>query len=161
MRPIDRAVLAALMLVAVSGEARSTAPQSGTEPAPSKQMDFGIAGDTAGNARTVDLEARDHARLAPSRIAVKEGETIRFAIRNTGTQVREISIGTMKDLKHHADMQAAGSSQAYLPYVVRVAPGSTEELLWTFNRRGTFYLASLASGRLEHGMVGKIVVIAR
>jgi uncharacterized cupredoxin-like copper-binding protein len=45
--------------------------------------------------------------------------------------------------------------------MAHVSPGKTGEIVWTFNRPGTFDFACLIAGHYQAGMVGKINVAAR
>jgi uncharacterized cupredoxin-like copper-binding protein len=42
--------------------------------------------------------------------------------------------------------------------MVHVDPGKTGEIVWTFNRAGSFELACLIAGHYEAGMRGTITV---
>lgn len=44
------------------------------------------------------------------------------------------------------------------PYMAHVAPGKTGEIIWNFNRAGTFEFACLIAGHYEAGMRGTLVV---
>jgi uncharacterized cupredoxin-like copper-binding protein len=42
--------------------------------------------------------------------------------------------------------------------MAHVAPGQSGEIVWTFNRPGTFNFACLIAGHFEAGMIGTVVV---
>ncbi len=42
--------------------------------------------------------------------------------------------------------------------MAHVAPGKTGELIWKFNRKGSFDFACLMAGHYQAGMIGKIEV---
>jgi len=44
------------------------------------------------------------------------------------------------------------------PYMAHVDPGKKGDIVWTFNRAGTFEFACLIPGHFEAGMVGRITV---
>lgn len=44
------------------------------------------------------------------------------------------------------------------PYMAHVAPGTTETIVWTFNKPGEFYYGCLVAGHFEAGMQGRVVV---
>jgi uncharacterized cupredoxin-like copper-binding protein len=46
------------------------------------------------------------------------------------------------------------------PYMAHVRPGSTGEIVWTFNRAGEFDFSCLIAGHYQAGMVGKVRVLA-
>ena len=44
------------------------------------------------------------------------------------------------------------------PYMAHVAPGEREDLVWHFNRPGTFDFACLIPGHYQAGMQGRFTV---
>lgn len=50
--------------------------------------------------RTIRLEVYEY-RFSPSEIDVKQGETIRFIVKNTGKKKHEMMIDTMQRLRKH------------------------------------------------------------
>jgi uncharacterized cupredoxin-like copper-binding protein len=68
-------------------------------------------------------------------------------------------IGTMKELKAHADMMKKHPGMVHdEPYMAHVKPGATEQMVWQFTKPGEFYYGCLVPGHFEAGMVGKITV---
>jgi uncharacterized cupredoxin-like copper-binding protein len=127
--------------------------------AAAEQKEFGIAGDPAKVSRTIKFEAHDSMRFSPSEIRVKLGETIRFVVQNPDKLMHEMVIGTMSELKEHAELMKKFPDMEHDdPHMAHVAPGKTEEIVWTFNRPGTFYFGCLIAGHFEAGMVGKVIV---
>lgn len=123
------------------------------------QTPFGIAGDSRKVSRTIDIDMTDAMRFVPAVIDVKVGETIRFRLKNTGKTLHEMVIGRLPDLEQHAAMMRKSSAMNHAePYMVHVKPGSTGEMVWTFNRAGEFSYACLIPGHFEAGMVGKAIV---
>ena len=101
----------------------------------------------------------DAMRFKPDRISVKRGETIRFIVRNTGNLRHEMVLGTIDEMKEHAEMMRKKPEMEHTdPNQVSVEPGKTGELIWRFTRDGTFDFACLEPGHLEAGMAGKILV---
>jgi uncharacterized cupredoxin-like copper-binding protein len=43
-------------------------------------------------------------------------------------------------------------------YMAHVKPQDSGEIVWRFNRKGTFHFACLVPGHFEAGMVGRVVV---
>ena len=128
-------------------------------PYPVEQQDFGIAGHPKRLDRTVIVELRDEKRFSPNALRVKQGDTIRFVLRNTDRVRHEWALGTEASLQQQA--QARRAAQAALPeavHMLHVDPGQTEEVVWQFNRAGSFRFASLAPGQMEAGMVGTVTV---
>ncbi len=123
-----------------------------------EQKPWGIAGD-ARRARAIEIRMTDAMRFAPARIEVKEGETIRFVVRNNGKMLHEMVIGTQAELDAHAELMKKHPGMEHdEPYMAHVAAGRRGEIVWNFNRAGTFQFACLIAGHYQAGMVGTIVV---
>jgi len=121
--------------------------------------DLGIPGDPANVTRTIEVEMSDAMRFKPDSIRVKRGETIRFVVRNTGNLRHEMVLGTIDEMKEHAELMRKKPKMEHTdPNQVSVAPGKTGELIWRFTRGGTFDFACLEPGHFEAGMIGEIVV---
>lgn len=120
---------------------------------------IGKPGDPGKVTRSVAVEMNDTMRFKPDRIRVKQGETIRFIVRNAGKVKHEMVLGTIKELKEHAGMMRKFPEMKHAdPNQVSVEPGMTGELVWQFTRAGTFDFACLVPGHFESGMVGKVLV---
>lgn len=120
---------------------------------------LGKPGDPGKVTRTIEVEMNDTMRFKPDSIRAKRGETIRFIARNTGKQKHEMVLGTIKELKEHAELMRKFPEMEHAdPNQVSVDPGMTGELVWQFTRAGTFDFACLVPGHFEAGMVGKIRV---
>jgi uncharacterized cupredoxin-like copper-binding protein len=101
----------------------------------------------------------DTMRFKPENIKVKRGETIRFIVRNTGKVKHEMVLGTIGELKKHAELMRKFPEMEHAdPNQVSVDPGMTGELIWQFTKAGTFDFACLVPGHFEAGMVGKVRV---
>ena len=126
-----------------------------------EQKAWGIAGDAKAAKRTIEISMTDNMRFSPERIEVKEGETVKFVVKNAGKIMHEMVIGTKKELDEHAALMAKFPTMEHEePYMTHVGPGKTGELVWTFNRPGEFDFACLIAGHYQAGMVGKIKVSA-
>lgn len=124
-----------------------------------EQMPFGIAGDPKKVSRTIDMDALDTFRYTPDTLTVKRGETIRFVVHNKGKIQHEIVIGTMAELKEHAELMKKFPEMEHdAPYMRHIGPAKSGEIVWQFNRPGTFHFACLIAGHFEAGMAGTIVV---
>ena len=120
---------------------------------------IGKPGDPGKVTRNVAVEMNDSMRFLPDSIRVKRGETIRFIVRNTGKVKHEMVIGTIKELKEHAELMRKFPEMEHAdPNQVSVDPGMTGELVWRFTTDGTFDFACLVPGHFEAGMVGKVRV---
>ncbi|MDP3606552.1 MAG: cupredoxin family protein, partial [Polaromonas sp.] len=90
-----------------------------------------------------------------------QGETIKFVIKNSGKIMHEMVLGTKKDLDEHAALMVKFPGMEHEePYMAHVGPGKTGEIIWTFNKPGTFDYACLIAGHYQAGMVGKVTVVA-
>jgi uncharacterized cupredoxin-like copper-binding protein len=126
-----------------------------------RQEAWGMPGD-AKRARTVEVAMGDDMRFTPDRIEVREGETIRFLVRNRGQVPHEMVIGTQAELAAHAaSMKGSPAMEHEDPNMLRARPGGEGELVWNFNRPGTLRFACLLPGHFEAGMKGTIVVVPK
>ena len=120
-------------------------------------MHFAVAGSAA--QRTTDVRAGSAPHAMSGDIVVKKGETVRFIVRNDGKLMHEMVIGTMKDLKDHAELMRKHPGMEHdEPYMAHVAPGRQGEIVWQFTRAGEFHYACLVPGHMEAGMISKITV---
>ena len=127
-----------------------------------EQKDWGIAGDAKSVKREITLSMGDNMRFTPDVVTVKQGETVRFIVKNQGKQLHELVIGTKKELDEHAALMLKFPNMEHdEPYMAHVAAGKSQNLIWTFNRAGEFEFACLIAGHYQAGMVGKITVAAR
>ena len=126
-----------------------------------EQKPWGIAGNAKQAKRSIELRMSDDMRFTPNRIQVRQGETVRMVVINTGRVLHELVIGSADELKAHAEMMKKFPNMEHdEPYMAHVDPGKRGEIIWTFNRPGEFEFACLIAGHFEAGMVGKIVVTA-
>jgi uncharacterized cupredoxin-like copper-binding protein len=118
----------------------------------------GQPGDPTKPSRTVEVEMSEMA-FQPSRIEVKQGEQIRFVIRNAGYEDHEFLLATTKEnLKHAEIMKKHPHMEHDDPNGVRLTPKKSAEILWKFTRKGVFEYACLIPDHREFGMVGKVTV---
>ena len=149
--------LATLSPVAVADSAKKSATSA--KKTSDEQTDWGKPGKANKQTRTIKVDMIDAMRFLPDTITVKEGETIRFVVTNSGRMLHEMVIGTPEKLKEHAAMMAKNPGMQHdAPYLAHVAPGKTGEIVWTFNRPGTYEFACLIAGHYEAGMRGTLVV---
>ena len=152
------AALAALPVAALAhGDAH--APGKAAAAQPVVETAFGRTGDPKKATRTVRVDMSDAMRFTPGAIEVKRGETVRFVVRNSGKVLHEMVLGTMQDLKDHAELMKKHPGMEHdEPYMAHVAPGKAAEIVWQFTRAGEFHYGCLVPGHFEAGMVGKITV---
>jgi uncharacterized cupredoxin-like copper-binding protein len=119
----------------------------------------GKPGDPAKVSRTVEVVMDDAMQFTPAQIDVKAGETIRFFVRNSGKIPHEMVIGSLADLKAHAEeMKKMPGMQHAEPNMITLNGGQRGGLVWTFDQAGTVDFACLIPGHMEAGMVGKVNV---
>lgn len=127
-----------------------------------EQKDWGIAGDAKAVRRTITLQMSDDMRFTPSHIDVREGETVRLQVKNKGKVLHEIVMGTKAELDQHAALMKKYPGMEHdAPYMAHVAPSKTGDIVWNFNRAGSFDFACLIPGHYEAGMTGTITVQPR
>jgi uncharacterized cupredoxin-like copper-binding protein len=146
---------------AAHGDAHSRKPASSSTSV-MVEKSFGKTGHAAQVTRTVNVDMSDHMRFSPDALTVREGETLRFVVKNSGKLMHEFVLGTLPELKEHAElMQKFPSMEHDEPYMAHVAPGKTQTIVWQFTRTGVFHFGCLLPGHFEAGMVGKINVTSR
>jgi len=126
-----------------------------------REQAFGRAADARKAARTVQVDMTDEMRFLPAEITVRRGEVVRFVAQNKGKQVHEMVLGTMDELKKHADLMkkdAHAAHQHAQSHVAHVAPGKQGVIGWQFTNAGEFYYGCLIPGHFDAGMIGKVIV---
>ncbi len=136
---------------------------------PGHLMGGGKPGDPAKVTRTVEVVATDNAFSLKS-LQVRDGETIRFVVRNDGTDSHEFLIGTKDEHAEHIEMMRAmieaekkgqhphdmaGMEEAHASGVT-VAPGQTQTFVWTFERAADLEFACDIPAHYKDGMHGAI-----
>jgi uncharacterized cupredoxin-like copper-binding protein len=160
-----RTTAVAAMLALAAGAAWSHGgsheKKAAAKPAQVKveEQAFGRLGDLKEVTRTINVGMDDSMHFSSGDIVIKRGETVRFVVHNDGLAMHEMVIGTMKELKEHADLMRKFPDMEHdEPYMAHVAPGKLDEIVWQFTRPGEFYYACLIPGHLEAGMIAKIKV---
>jgi uncharacterized cupredoxin-like copper-binding protein len=155
------AALIGMSFGAIAHEGEAHDKKNAAAPAKKEQKAWGIGGDAKSVKRTIEVTMTDNMRFSPDRIDVKQGETVKFVVKNAGKVMHEMVIGTKKDLDEHAAMMVKHPGMEHdEPYMTHVAAGKAGEIVWTFNRPGDFDFACLIAGHYQAGMVGKIIVAA-
>jgi len=120
---------------------------------------IGSPGKMANVKRTIAIDMTDNMRFTPANITAKQGETIKFMVKNSGQIKHEIVFGTPAELKEHyaamlkfPDMEHADDNQ------ITVMPGKTGEIIWEFSKAGKVDFACLQAGHFDAGMVGAVMV---
>ena len=121
---------------------------------------FGRPADPAKATRTIRVDMTDNMRFTPAEIRVKRGETVRFVATNKGKVLHEMVLGTMDELKKHAEKMRSEPPMEHHEeeHGAEVAAGKSGSFAWQFTKAGEFYYACLIPGHFEAGMVGKVIV---
>ena len=158
------AVLACAFVVSATTPATAQTPHSHATAKKKSgkpvEKPFGREGDARKAKRTIKVEMSDTMRYFPDSIRVKRGDTIRFNVHNGGQLPHEMVLGTMDDLKKHAEIMRKEHQEMTHDdsFVAHVPPGKTGRIVWQFTKAGEFYYGCLIPGHFEAGMIGTIVV---
>lgn len=153
------AVLLAAFALPVFPHGDAKRDKKAAKPISSEEKEFGREGDPKKSSRTVRIDMSDKMRYTPASLTVKQGETVKFVVKNSGKLMHEMVLGTMQELKEHAAMMLKHPTMEHdEPYMAHVAPGKTETMVWQFTKAGEFYFGCLVPGHFEGGMVGKVAV---
>ena len=159
MRRTTAALVAALLAGAAFAHGDQPHGKAKIDYSKAEEHAFGKAADPRRAKRTVSVEMNDQMRFVPGEITVQRGEVVRFRPVNKGQVMHEMVIGTMKDLKEHAELMRKHPGMEHdEPHMAHVAPGKTGEIGWQFTRAGEFYYGCLIPGHFEAGMIGKVIV---
>jgi uncharacterized cupredoxin-like copper-binding protein len=182
-RSLLAAAIAALVLssapaVFAHGEGGHGKPKAAVDYSKAEETPFGRAGDPKKASRTITVGMNDRMQFVatngkrradvaagtaphalPGNLVVRKGETVRFVVHNEGQVMHEMVIGTMKELKAHAELMRKFPGMEHdEPYMAHVAPGKQGEIVWQFTRAGEFHYACLIPGHMEAGMIAGITV---
>lgn len=161
MRLLKAIAMAALLAGACAAQAHGDAdPAHKAAMAPAEQKPWGIVGKPHEVIRTIRVSMTDNMRFTPGKIELREGETVRFEVRNGGKVLHEFVLGTKEELDAHAQMMAKYPGMEHdEAHMAHVKAGKSRPLVWNFNRPGEFQFACLIPGHYEAGMVGTILVL--
>ena len=151
--------LVALAALALSGAAVANGNHAGGHGHDNEESAIGKPGVVAKVGRTVTVEMSDTMRYTPADIQVKQGETVRFVVKNLGKVKHEMSLGTEKELLEHLEqMKKFPDMEHDEPSKLSLAPGKQGEIVWQFTKAGTVNFACLMPGHFEGGMKGAVKV---
>ena len=149
--------LVAFAAIAISGAAFASGNHSGGHD--DGDSAIGKPGVAAKANRTIAIDMSDTMRYTPSQIQAKQGETIRFVIKNSGKVKHELSLGTEKELREHLEqMKKFPDMEHDEPSKISLAPGKEGEIVWQFTKAGAVNFACLMPGHYEAGMKGAVNV---
>lgn len=121
--------------------------------------DIGRLGQADKVSRTVQVDMSDNMRFTPDKLDVKRGETIRFAIGNSGQLKHEFVLGNARSLTEHNKLMKKFPGMEHADdNMLTVAPGQSGELIWQFPKPGPVDFACLQPGHYDAGMKGLIHV---
>ena len=151
--------LLALAALVASGAVFAAGNHAGGHGHDEAETAIGKPGVAAKAGRTINIEMNDTMRFTPSSIQVKQGETVRFVIKNAGQVKHELSLGTQKELLEHLEqMKKFPDMEHEEPGKVSLQPGKQGEIVWQFTKAGTVDFACLIPGHYEAGMRGTVQV---
>jgi uncharacterized cupredoxin-like copper-binding protein len=154
-----KGVLTALMLACAPALAHTDSHRAKVDYSKAEEKPFGRAADPRRAARTIRVDMADTMRFTPAEITVRRGDTVRFVAKNSGKVMHEMVLGTMQELREHAELMKKHPGMEHdEPHMLHVPPGRTGEMGWRFTRAGEFYYGCLVAGHFEAGMMGRINV---
>jgi uncharacterized cupredoxin-like copper-binding protein len=118
-------------------------------------------GGPGSETRTIAVRMFDDMRYDPAEFDFFAGDTVRFEVTNSGRVRHEFFIGDLTEhAVHAAEMREEGhSDEAHdNPAAVRVEPGETGALEYTFPDAGQLLAGCHEPGHYEAGMVAPIIV---
>lgn len=147
-------------IVMVGGTAFAAGPDDHTHS--EETLPVGQPGTAPEVDRTIEVrmfETGGRMGFEPAELEIEQGATIRFEVTNTGDLDHEIVFGTREaNLEHRAEMTEMPGMQHSDPNALHLAPGKSGQIVWTFEKAGTFQFACLIPGHMEAGMHGPITV---
>ena len=151
--------LALLGVTVISGAARGAGDHAGGHDHGGNDEAIGKPGVATKVSRTVNVDMTDAMRFSPANFTVKQNETIRFLVRNSGKVKHEFVLGTEKELKAHYEVMKKNPEMEHAdPNMVSVAPGKTGEVIWQFTKAGKVNVGCLQPGHYDAGMKGQVNV---
>ena len=139
----------------------STAMAAGNHAGGHESDAIGKPGVAAKASRTVQIDMTDAMRYSPASVSVKQGETVRFVVKNSGKLKHEMVLGTEKELMEHYEVMKKNPEMEHADEnMVTVAPGKSGEIVWQFTRAGKIDFACLQPGHYDAGMKGAVNVAA-
>ena len=155
MNSIRFAVLTALTVLTAFASAASAHGDGHDETAA-----IGKPGVAVKALRTISIDMTDAMRFTPANIEVKQNETVRFVITNSGMLKHELMLGTEKKLKEHYELMKKDPEMEHDdPNQVSLAPGTKGEIVWQFTKAGRVAFACLQPGHYDAGMKGAVNVV--
>lgn len=154
---LRNSALAALLALAAAGTSASGTHAGGHGHGSDDAI--GKPGVATKATRTIKVDMTDAMRFTPASIEVKQNETVRFVITNSGKIKHELVLGTEKELREHYDVMKKNPEMEHAdPNMVTLAPGKTGDVVWHFTKAGKVDFACLQPGHYDAGMKGAVIV---
>jgi uncharacterized cupredoxin-like copper-binding protein len=117
----------------------------------------------AASTREITIEMTDQMRFMPDQLQVKQGETIRFTVKNSGKMRHEWVIGNEQELLAHAkEMKNMKAGHKHdMANALSLGAGEQGTLSWTFEKAESIAMACFEPGHYEAGMKGSIQVLQK
>lgn len=104
---------------------------------------------TAADAGIEEFTVSDDNKFQPAAMAVPVGTTVKFVFKNTGKQPHEAVFGDQQFQDDHEKEMTEQAEHGDEPHgaehksedFVGIEPGQTEEFEYTFDEKGTFFIA--------------------
>lgn len=139
---------------------------------------IGEAGKASEVDQVIEIEMYDN-YYEPEKLNIKEGQTVRFVVKNLGEFVHEFNIGTAKmHAAHQEEMEMMmehgmlepdkinhdmmkmdmgnGSMEHNDPNSILLEPGKDGEIIWRFSEDANLEFACNVPGHYDSGMMGTI-----
>ena len=121
-----------------------------------KNVTFGSPGKESEITRTIEVQASDDMRFTPGKIEVRQGETIKFVVKNVGQVRHEFTIGDRASQRAHALMMKKMPNMKHEDDLttITVEPGRTTAVVWKFDKKpaSPLEIACHEPGHYEAGM---------
>ena len=125
----------------------------------SKNASVGQPGIAKNVSRTIKVGMTDNMKFNPNSLQVRQGETIRFVVKNLGKTKHEMVLGTDQELQeHYKQMMKFPEMEHAEPNMVTLGAGQSGEIIWQFTNPGKVQFACLQPGHYDAGMKGSISI---
>ena len=153
-------VLVVLLVTGVLGEGHGPGRHMSAARDDKPSSGVGAPADEGEASRAIEIASLDTMSFEPARVTVSAGETVTFAVTNTGKTVHEFTLGNAAMQQEHAQAMAhipAGMSHEF-PNVITLQPGETKRLTWRFGDAASLEFACHQPGHYQAGMRGHIAI---
>ncbi len=136
---------------------------TGTHEEDHDEYSLGMAGAKAKAKRTINITMREtndgKMIFEPKKLQFREGETVVLNFTNKGEADHEFVMDTEANvLAHKVEMEKNPDMEHADDNSLRLAPGETGQIIWTFSKSGDYTFACLIPGHYESGMHGPLKV---